>query len=425
MAGIGSAHFFPSELAGYVIARVRELGAPPLGLSFPADTGVLEAAISVAYQVSLLRDEDRPLTFRLAVAPPDAFSDEAGPPTGVHRLRFSSARELSVQELRKLSAAAKFSRSVVGTYVIDERLVLWGLLHTGRRWLERVRGGRTAPPDLPRILLVHVNGPGNLLVSVGDWLTIPTVDVFESEWLAQMFAPMAIRIGALYDELASESPGWPKASPDLVRRIGQSFLRRVIAMIRMSRHGGSLLFVPSGSVDEVRETGLVEIKYSFEEAEPRARFCTLIMAALERLAEELSDEKNTIGWNDYEAALSPAIAEIDEGLMELAHLVAGLAEVDGLVVMTPQLDVRGFGGVISGKLPEVQAIARAQDLEGTSRVPEPTDGMGTRHRAAYRIVAALPDALCVVVSQDGGVRFIRWHEGAVTCWDQVAAQTFG
>jgi hypothetical protein len=111
--------------------------------------------------------------------------------------------------------------------------------------------------------------------------------------------------------------------------------------------------------------------------------------------------------------------------MELAHLVAGLAEVDGLVVMTPQLDVRGFGGVISGKLPEVQAIARAQDLEGTSRVPEPTDGMGTRHRAAYRIVAALPDALCVVVSQDGGVRFIRWHEGAVTCWDQVAAQTFG
>ncbi|MBK8942573.1 MAG: DNA integrity scanning protein DisA nucleotide-binding domain protein [Polyangiaceae bacterium] len=52
-------------------------------------------------------------------------------------------------------------------------------------------------------------------------------------------------------------------------------------------------------------------------------------------------------------------------------------------------------------------------------------GTGTRHGAAYRIVSALKDALCIVVSQDGGVRFVRWHAGSVTYWDQVAAQTFG
>ena len=51
--------------------------------------------------------------------------------------------------------------------------------------------------------------------------------------------------------------------------------------------------------------------------------------------------------------------------------------------------------------------------------------MGTRHRAAYRAVAAMPDALCTVISQDGGVRFVKWHEGRVTYWDQVAASAFG
>ena len=43
----------------------------------------------------------------------------------------------------------------------------------------------------------------------------------------------------------------------------------------------------------------------------------------------------------------------------------------------------------------------------------------------YRICSALRDSLCVVVSQDGGVRFVRWDDGRVTYWDQVAASAFG
>jgi hypothetical protein len=33
---------------------------------------------------------------------------------------------------------------------------------------------------------------------------------------------------------------------------------------------------------------------------------------------------------------------------------------------------------------------------------------------------ALYDALALVVSQDGGLRFIRWHVDAVTHWEQLA-----
>jgi DNA integrity scanning protein DisA with diadenylate cyclase activity len=46
--------------------------------------------------------------------------------------------------------------------------------------------------------------------------------------------------------------------------------------------------------------------------------------------------------------------------------------------------------------------------------------MGTRHRSAYRLCARFPEALAIVISQDGGVRFVGWHDGAVTYWDHTS-----
>jgi hypothetical protein len=111
---------------------------------------------------------------------------------------------------------------------------------------------------------------------------------------------------------------------------------------------------------------------------------------------------------------------MDEALFEVAHLVADLTQVDGTVVMTDCLEILGFGVEITGELPEVLRVARALDLEGGKREWERTDRVGTRHRSAYRLCQAVHDALVFVVSRDGGLRFIRWHDDGVTYWDQVA-----
>jgi len=39
------------------------------------------------------------------------------------------------------------------------------------------------------------------------------------------------------------------------------------------------------------------------------------------------------------------------------------------------------------------------------------------HAQDYPIVH---DAMAIVISQDGTVRFVKWHEGEVTYWDNVA-----
>ena len=62
-------------------------------------------------------------------------------------------------------------------------------------------------------------------------------------------------------------------------------------------------------------------------------------------------------------------------------------------------------------------IGRALDLEGESVADEPAANEGTRHRSAYRLVGALPGTVAVVVSQDGGVRFVAARDGRLTYWE--------
>ena len=38
----------------------------------------------------------------------------------------------------------------------------------------------------------------------------------------------------------------------------------------------------------------------------------------------------------------------------------------------------------------------------------------------HRLCQAVGDAIAVVISRDGGLRFVRWHDDAVSYWDQLA-----
>jgi hypothetical protein len=74
--------------------------------------------------------------------------------------------------------------------------------------------------------------------------------------------------------------------------------------------------------------------------------------------------------------------------------------------------------MISGRLPAIESVARALDLEGEKVVEEGTGNVGARHRSAYRLAGALPGSVVVVISQDGGVRFVCQKGGRVTYWEQ-------
>src|SRR5918998_566720 len=113
-----------------------------------------------------MREEERGVTFRLVLAEPWAFPSEAGPLAGLHRLMFVAPRPFGKDELRRLSPAADFYRSLMGGGENrDGGLEFGGLVNSGPRWVRSTQGGRVFPPPLPAVPVIHAPGPGTLEVS--------------------------------------------------------------------------------------------------------------------------------------------------------------------------------------------------------------------------------------------------------------------
>ncbi|MGZ3417572.1 MAG: putative sensor domain DACNV-containing protein [Polyangiales bacterium] len=408
-------------MAAFVRERWQVLNTPEEPLCPLPRTPVLQGLLSTAYQATLLREEERPVVFRLIVSPPQAFPRDAGPPHGLHRLMLEAPRTFDEHELRRLAPAAKYHRALIAVGHEDDDFHIWGILQSGPRWLQNVLGGRAVPSaSLPEgKLVVHASAPGRLVVASGSTilgelhggkLTGPSFDVFESKWLPDRFSQIR---GELIEQHAAErEDGWGTLDDDFVRVLSQHMIKRVIATMRASHHGGTLVFLPPDLAPPY-----LSVKYGFLDEEPRRRFHTIILGIMRALAR--SNPSAAVGWHRYLRDASPALAPLDDAIFELAHTIAALADVDGAVVLTKRFEVLGFGAEIVGELPPVLMVRRALDIEGTRHVTEPVEAYGTRHRAAYRLCAAIPGALAIVVSQEGNVRFVSWHDHSVTYWDHV------
>ena len=423
---------YPSDLAALVLTRWHEATATgPINLPAPA-IPTLARALSVCYQATLLREEGRPVTFRLAISDPEAFDPAAGPPSGLHRLVFSRPLPLDQHELRRLAPAAVFSRSLIGATLSGATgQEIWGVIHSGPHWLQSVRGGRETEQTIPPVLIVAATGPGRLVVSAGavtlaelrnGTLSDREMDVFASGWMQARLADVSTVQQAAHVRVRERADQrWADVDSTFGAVLAGHVLRRVLATIRSAQHGGTLIVVPAGRVSELLSDGrYMRVKYGFTDDEPRRRILTLMVDAMNELARNGGADGTTVGWDTYEGSRARQLAEIDEALFEVAHMVADLSHVDGTVVMSDCLEILGFGVEIASELPEVLRVARAHDLEGTEREWVRTDRVGTRHRSAYRLCQAVHDTLAFVVSQDGGLRFIRWLDDGVTYWDQAA-----
>ena len=101
-------HTYPRELATKLISYWPASDDPLDKL--PPEEAVV-TLLSEAFQASLLREEGRPVTCRLALVTPSELSETAGPPMGVNVLQLVDERKLRAQEIRRLSPSATFFRS--------------------------------------------------------------------------------------------------------------------------------------------------------------------------------------------------------------------------------------------------------------------------------------------------------------------------
>ena len=417
------AHAYPKDIAAIAWKTWRERTC---GGVLP-DQHALEQLLSVAYQASLLHEEDRPVRFRLYLGDPASVPEDSGPPEGLHRLRFTEPRAFDEVELRRLAPAAKYHRSLIGVSHDGNAFRIWGMLQSGPRWLESARGGRAIASPVPfDAVVVSALDVGHILVSVGDVrlaelrggrLAPGGLDLFDAEWMREQFDGYRRALIAEY-----EHESGIVLDLDGVRRISQQMVKRLLATMRDAHHGGMLLYVPQERAADLLKTA-IHLKYAFADDAARRRYPALmhaVMHALGAAAAEMSPPPARVGYDVYQRTSRPEIAALDEAIFEISQLLAGLGDVDGAVVITDQLELLGFGAEIVG-VPDVTTVRHAQDLEATEFHVDNVDRVGTRHRSAYRLCAFEPACLAIVVSQDGGVQFVKSIHGAVTFWDHGQA----
>ena len=436
--GANAGYSYPTDLSWFVRERWRDVPEPPGCVDLLPDAAALEGFFDACFQASMLREEERQVVFRAILAEPELFDPEGRPPEELQRLAFARSLPFDPRELRRLSVAAALQRALIGVRQDgEEGLRIWGLVNSGTRWLRDVQGGRRAGAPLPPVPVAHVEAPGSIEAYKGDELigklqrgrlSGSRLDPFESKWLPGRFSGLleelvqrhkAARNRAL--ELSGEA--WAPLEPDLPHRITQRMMKRVISVLREARHGGTVIFVPLRTAGEHSgEPPYIDLRYRFSDSRARLGFPDLIVDILNRLARLYGradrQKPAAVGWREFEETTDAEIETLDEALFETAHLIAGLAAADGAVVMSKHNELLGFGGMISGRLPDVERVWRALDLEGEEVAEERTGNVGSRHRSAYRLASALPGSVAVVISQDGGVRWVCQRGGRVTYWQQ-------
>jgi len=435
-------HAYPRELVSFIldqwndplfVERLSSAGIDP-SVQLP-DRSVLEQVISTCYQASLMREEERPVLFRLIIRDHHLFPPDDGPPTGLHRLQFARMRPFNEYELYRLAPAADFYRALIGISLGPEKRVqIWGMVHSGTRWMQPIRGGTKAIPPLPSSPVIYVRGPGRIAVGIGPeiiaslnggQISCPSLDIFSASWLAESFASVRSEIEEMHEAARARSTKpWARLDPKFGRIISQQVILRIVSLIRSSHHGGMLVYLPNEMSRDISAINRhISLKYQFREEEPRQRFRTLILRIMNTFAELHGESENAakvVGWREYVNNQSEAIALLDEAIFDLANFIAALSAIDGAVVMTKRQELLGFGGVISGDTEEVKTITCALDIEGRLTQQKFIEEVGTRHRAAYRLCHEWHDALVVVISQDGNARLVKWHNGSVTYWDLAA-----
>jgi Probable sensor domain DACNV len=418
-------YFYPGQLA----ELVKKVWPAEAIEHLPGDSQ-LRLLLDVAYHASLLREEQRPVTFRLLLGSPDEMVKPELPPISLAGFPLDRARPFNEQEVRRISMAADFFRSLIGVHADrEEQLKIWGILLSGTRWVNAVDGGRFSSAPIPQRLVIHALGPGRLTVFLGHQrvaalssgqLEANAFDLFQSRWLSESFK--SVRAGNLKVIYNDINLPYVPVNIEFLRVISQNVLRRTLSVVRDSKHGGTLVFVePDEEPVFTAPKAPMRFKYRLANDAQRSRYRALLAAAFSRLAHLAHEKKITdVGWIQYQSVADHELGDLDEAFFEFAHFLADLMAVDGALILTKRYEIVGFGAELLSEAPRLTAVRRAMDLEAEIWANEALDDVGTRHRAVYRLCDQHPNCVAIVISQDGSVRFVKHHNGAVTYWNQLS-----
>jgi hypothetical protein len=394
---------------------------------------VLGNLLEMAYLGTLRSEEGRFVRGSLTFANPKEpdvdppFTRRADYPAFT---KFESPEILSVQTLVKLARAIdRWSGSIAVYSTRRGELAAWGVVD--QLVQQNVRWNRESDTGFenPGLLTITMDGVGDISAYHGDLflggLKAQTLVTRENNALGsdvvlqfafEALGPFAKSITRVLDRNQNEA----EVLSDLVRMWVSSIARLCIGL-RQHGTGGAFLLTPK----PIKR--MLDVTHPFEY--PRLKDASILRVLdenylwdVENAQDAFTSKQNPVpAFLIREHSFAEADAEDRQNEMTGAvKLVASLAAVDGLVLMTPQLSVTGFGIKI-GSGPKITTVYDGASFSkrGTRARRVELSQFGTRHGSMLRYCAQDGKALGIVVSQDGYVRLIMKVQNSLVLWDNL------
>lgn len=402
-----------------------------LGYSSPKSE-VLRTLINTAYLATLRTEEGRFVRGSITFA--DPLHPEFDPPLRRRAqypmfTSFDRPTRLSVEKLVKLSRAVDgWSGSIAVHGTSHSTIVVWGVLDQLVQHnvsLNRESEGGFDSPGTLRIVMDGVGAlsayHGNLLLAGirQDQVVLTEQGVLHSRGLAKRLSPFLKPIAQQISIALGGSIPLAKNEQMLFEEWSTTVARICIG-IRRAGTGGALLISPR----PIARLLDISQRLSYSRLGHSAILKTLDSQYMTLCREESRAyyRKELI---PTEIVRDKDRAETDsedrkEELAGAIRIVTSLALVDGLVLLTPLLEVVGFGVKIRSRH-SANRVYVGHDYARRSVHAKHVDlsRFGTRHISMLNYCQADRKAIGVVISQDGSVRLMMSLGSNLTLWDNL------
>jgi hypothetical protein len=403
----------------------------------------LTRLFEVIHFTSLKTEEGKSLQLRIALVDPTNPDPDKPKLIRPDRWTITSLENripLTVPSLIKLSKAADpWSSTLAVFYDSKNEFFVWGMIdqtvHFNTMLVRETEFGGYTPPGT---FQVTASGTADLSIYHGfdfvarlqqDQLLTRQSDVFWSgpihdrlsDGIAACFA--AVGRTVLKSEMAEmpDPEDWLYWVVDTWTRT----LCRLLISIQRYRHGGALLVTTSHRNLDIK----YELNYS---RLPRllsdfAAFTIQMDGAGEELRSLLDADADDVPALTYldETILEGDAEDCERAITGSVRFISSLSCVDGLILATPELAIKGFGVEIRTKKEPASVFisATAEPHERTIRRVDPSH-YGTRHRSMMRYCFSNPGSVGFVISQDGEIRAMTRVGSRLIMWENLKVLSY-
>jgi hypothetical protein len=396
---------------------------------------VLTALFQTMFSASLKTEESQAIEFHITYLNPE--NPDPSPPPNVRANRWQCIRlgarlPFELHELVKLAKATSPRTSSISVYHDRAgKIFVWGLVDQAIGFNDFINNESDTGPERPGVLQASIVGVGHLrvyreyehLAELRHDVMLPKpLPALLSRPISAMLAPglaqhrlgvaMSLRefrtsVGAGYDWSSAIDHCWTSA------------IARLVIRVQSLGHGGAFLISPRNDCKSMH------IKYQLDYRRLKG---SLVAYAAETVKQHRALEaaiKNKGA--DLEAEMlhrmlssTLELEDIRRELDSILWFISLLTRLDGVVLLTPHLDVRGFG--VKLDCPEkMMHVVAAGDKNATFRRCRKIDHthFGTRHQSMMRYCFQVPGSIGIVISQDGDARFMAKKHNRLVVWENV------